>query len=197
MIQQGFFLFVGHLHFCCLDFFRGGGGEAEFADGEAFFGLCVFGEIAFGVIFCVGFGLAADGWAEDATGHGAEFVEFTEAVFGVECGAGGFVGEVFEGFLLRFAFAEDAGDGVAGEVRGKFLPIFIGAVANFCCLFGGGDGQLCHAFAQALSVERVDGEGSVAALGAAGAADEMRAAAAGGVGEGCVDDLEELAVLWG
>lgn len=177
-------MLVGEDHFGGKDFFRRGGGEVEFAYGQAFFG-------AFG--FCAG--MAADGRAEDAAGHGTGFVEVAEAVFGVEGRAGGFVGEVFEGGLGFFAFVEDAGGRVAGEAWGEFFPILMGAKLDGCGSFGVGGGELRHAGAETCGIERVNGEGPVAALGAAGAADEVRAAALGGVGEAGVDDLDELAVL--
>jgi len=63
------------------------------------------------------------------------------------------------------------------------------------CGVSGAEG--CHADAKALDVERVDGEGSVAAGGAAFTADEPGAGAAGGVGESGVHDLHELSVASG
>jgi len=47
---------------------------------------------------------------------------------------------------------------------------------------------------QAKRVERADGENADATLRASGAAHEPMAAATGGVGEGGVDDLNELLV---
>jgi len=47
---------------------------------------------------------------------------------------------------------------------------------------------------QAQGVERADREDADAALGAAWAADQPVPAAPGGVGEGCVDNLDEALV---
>ena len=171
---------MGDLHFGCGDFFRGCVGEAEFADGEAFF-----------AVVWIGFGiLRTDGWAEDAAGHGAGCVDFASAGFGVEGGAGGVVGEVLEGLLGFFARVEDAGFLVAGEAGGEFFYILMGSACDFSGAIRGGCDHFGHGAAQAQGVEGVDGESSVAAGGAAGAAHEMRAGAAGGV-----DDLDQLCVL--
>jgi AraC-like DNA-binding protein len=67
---------------------------------------------------------------------------------------------------------------------------------------GGGKGGVTevegrHAGAKPLDVERVDGEGSVAAGGAAFTANEPGAGAAGGVGESGVHNLDELSVASG
>lgn len=70
-----------------------------------------------------------------------------------------------------------------------------------CALFdfggsrGVGVAQFVHAGAQAKRVQRTDGESPITALGAAGMAQEMPSAAARGIGKGCIDDLEQLAVL--
>jgi hypothetical protein len=67
--------------------------------------------------------------------------------------------------------------------------------------FGGecwvGDAHCLHALLEAQCVERVDGEGSMAALRASKVADEPWAGAPGCVSEGGVDDLDELGILRG
>ena len=54
-----------------------------------------------------------------------------------------------------------------------------------------------HAGAEARGVERVDGEGAVAALRATDAAGKKVSGAAGGIGERGIDDLHEFGVARG
>ena len=54
--------------------------------------------------------------------------------------------------------------------------------------------QCSYAGAETRGVEGVDGEDAVAALRTAGAADQVRAGAAGGLREGGIDDLDKLGV---
>lgn len=171
-----------HLHFRGGDFFPCGLGKAELADGEAgFAGIGVFG---------------ANGWSEDAAGHGTGGIDFAETGFWMERGAGGFIGEGFKGFLIRLGVAEDAGFQVAGEAGCETLQIQTSAGGDGFGAAWVGQGHFGHRAAQALGVEWVDGEGSVAAGGAARAAGEMRTGAAGRVSEGGVDDLDQTGVLF-
>jgi hypothetical protein len=73
----------------------------------------------------------------------------------------------------------------------------VGAAVDFGCERGVGDAQRLQAFLETKGVERVDGKGAVTALRAAEAADEPRAGATGCVGEGGVNDLDELGILRG
>ena len=89
-------------------------------------------------------------------------------------------------------FAKNAGGGVAGkpgveagEGGGDALLDAGGAV-------GVGLGEGSEAFAEACGVFVRDGENSDAALGAAGAADEVRAAAKSGGGESSGDNLDQV-----
>ena len=105
------------------------------------------------------------------------------------------VGEVLEGSLVFVGGSEDAGLAVAGKTRAELSEILLGAHGD-----GGGllrivDGELCHGGAESQRIERADREGSVTALGAAGAADQMRAGAAGGVGQGVAYDLKQLLIV--
>jgi hypothetical protein len=118
----------------------------------------------------------AHGWAEGAAEDRAMFVEVAGAVFEVEDGAGLVVGELFEedgGFVI---FVEDAGGAVAGEPRVEmgegvgYAFVDTGRFGWVCLLEGG------EAFAETGCVFVGDGENTNAALGAAGVADEMRAA---------------------
>ena len=177
--DEVFFEIVRGMHFASGDLFGGGSDEAELAAGEA---------------FAAG---NQDGRAEDTAGHGAECVDVAETRVGIEGGAGGVIGEVFEAGLVFFGCSEDSGSGVAGEVGGVLVEPGADAVAN-------GFGQLrigvtegLHAGVEPGGVEGVDREGAVAALGAAGAAGEPGAGAASGVGEGGVHDLNELGVVDG
>ena len=139
----------------------------------------------------------ADGRAEDATGHGTPGIDIAEAGGGVEGGTRGVVGEVFEAGLVGFGVSEEAGEGIAGKVGQVLGEPGAGAAFEI-----GGEGwlvgaQCFHAGAEAEDVECVDGEGSVAALGAAGAAGEPGAGAARGFGQRGVDDLHELGIAGG
>jgi hypothetical protein len=87
---------------------------------------------------------------------------------------------------------EDAGDGVAGEAG---LEVGegggdSGVDAGGAC--GVGRGEEGETVAEAGCVLLRDGEDSVAALGAAGTADEMRAATGCGGGEGGGYDLDQV-----
>jgi hypothetical protein len=153
--DQGFFEFVGGLHFAGGDLLWRCADEAEFAMGEGGgAGACVH----------------LHGRAEDAAGHGAGCIEVAEAGGGVERGAGGFVGEVFEAGLILIRLAESAGGGVAGKFATEFGDPLLGAEFNGCGSGWVGGAEVVHSFAEAEGVELADGEGAVTALGAAGAA---------------------------
>ena len=157
----------------------GGAVEAEFAEGEAGVGVGV---------------VVADGWAEGAAEDGAVGVEVAGLGGGVEDGAGlggeAFFEEVCSFFFL-FAAAQDAGERVSGEEGGKDRAgvgeagVDAGGAGG---VFGLGEGETG---AEAVGVEGGDLEDAVAALGAAGFADEEGAGAGGGGGEAGGDDLEE------
>jgi hypothetical protein len=70
----------------------------------------------------------------------------------------------------------------------------VGAALDFRFQCGVGDAQGLHAFLEAEGVKRVDGKGSMTALGAAETADEPRAGATSRVGEGRIDDLDQLGI---
>ena len=109
----------------------------------------------------------------------------------IEDGAGFVIGELFEedgGFMV---LVEDAGGAVAGEpwVEASQGVGYAGADAlsfGWICLFECGE-----AFAETGCVLLGDGEDADAALGAAGFADEVVAAALIGVGDCRVYDLDE------
>jgi hypothetical protein len=103
-------------------------------------------------------------------------VEVAGAMFKIEHRAGLVVGELFEedgGFVI---FVEDAGGAVAGEPRVEtgervgYAFVDTGRFSWVCLLEGG------EAFAETGCVFVGDGEYTDAALGAAGVADEVRAA---------------------
>ncbi len=119
------------------------------------------------------------------------FVEVAGAVVEVEDGAGFVVGELFEedgGFVV---FVEDAGGAVAGEPGVEAGEGFGDSFADALGSFWVGLLEEREAFAEAGCVFMGDGEDADAALGAAGSADEVRAAASVGVGYGGVYDLDE------
>ena len=155
LLEERVFLLVRGEHFAGCDFLGFGVGEAEFADGEA------------------AFFAGAYGGAEDAAGHWAGGVEVAEAGFGFEGGAGGVVGVVLEGEFVGLAGAEDAGFDIAGEVEAVFGEPCDGAGFDTGGAVGVGDAKGGHTGAEAAGVEGVEWEGSVAALGAAGAAGEV------------------------
>jgi len=145
---------------------------------------------AFGAIFICSF----NGRTEDAAGHGTPGVDFAEAGGKIERGTGRVIGEIVEFFLVFWAGAEDAGFTIAGKSCAVLCEP--GAGADFDGVRGCGVrcAECGHAGAEAGRVEGVDAEGAEAALRAAGAADEMRTGAEGGLGERRVDDLEEVGV---
>lgn len=112
--EEFFFEFVGERHLAGGDLVTGGSDETELAAGES---------IAIG---------NADRRAEDAAGHGAEVVDVAQAALGIESGAGCVAGEVFESGLVFFGGAEDAGCGIAREVRAEYVEPGLGAVAKVC-----------------------------------------------------------------
>jgi len=165
------------IKFASGDLVRGGMGVAELAMGEvAFFG--------------------AGRWTEGAAEDRPVLVEIAGAGSWIEDWAGLVVGKVLEGFGCFFIFGEDAGDWVAGKARrqageGRGYP---GAYSR-----GSGWVRCCEEFEADAEADRVlvrDGEDAVAALGASGAASQVRAAAEGGGGEGGVDDLDEVGHDW-
>jgi hypothetical protein len=176
----GFFL-VGDrgVEFAGGDLFGAGVDEAELAGGEVDFSTVAGG---------------AHGWAKSAAEEGAVFVEIAGAVDEVEYGAGLVVGELFEedgGFMV---FVKDARGAVAWEPgieagQGVRYALVDARCFGWVGLVEGGE-----AFAEARCILVGDGEHADAALGAAGFADEMLAAAAVGVGHSGIYDLDEIGI---
>lgn len=128
--------------------------EAEFAAAEG---------IAFG---------HTDRRPENAAGHGSPVVDVAEASFGIEGGARCVVGEVLEAGLVFFRCAENSGCGVAGEVGAVLLNPSLGSGSNRFGFAPIGSEENLHAGPEAGSVESVDCEGAVTALGASRTAGE-------------------------
>jgi hypothetical protein len=177
------------------------GGGFEFRDvgvelaGDDLFGGCS------GVTEFAGREIAffrARGWAEGAAEDGACRVEVAGAGGEIEDRAGLVVGELFEEVSGLLVFAEDAiGGDVAGVASSRKPRVEAGegsgdSFVDSLSAFGVGLGEEYEAFAEAGSVLLRDGEDANAALCAAGAADEVRAAAESGGEEGGVDDLDEV-----
>jgi len=142
-------------------------------------------------------GLDANGWAEDAAGHGAPLVDIATAGGGVERGTRGGVGIELEAGALCVGFSETTGLRIAGKAGAMVIEPDAGSslkVGSQIWIF---IPQRFDAGGKALGVKLVDGEGSVTALRTARAADEHGACTAGGVGESDVDDLHEFAVAGG
>ncbi len=154
------------------DLLGGGAAEAELANAEAPF---------------------HPQWrAEDAASHGARGVEVAESGGGVESGTGLVIGEVFE--ESGTGFVKQASAGISGEIGSDAREGLLGAPADGCGALRIGRVEGGEAFTQAGGVELGDGEYADAALGASGSAFEPSAGAAGSVGNGGVDDLDELGV---
>jgi len=186
--------------------FKGGDGGVEFAGGD-FGGSGVdVAEFAGGE---VGFAIVPGrlhGRAEGAADNGARFVEVTGSGGGVEYGAGLVVGEFLPPQRAKTArwgprfkeggglviFGEDAGDAVAWKPGVEAGEGVGDAFVDAGGAGGVGLGEGGEAFAEAGCVLLRDGEDSDAALGAAGAAYEMRATASGGGGESGGYDLNEV-----
>ena len=129
-----------------------------------------------------GIGVHANGRAEDAAGHGTPLVNVAKAGGGVERGTGCFIGVVFEAVTICLGVAETACLWIARKVSAVLADPCLGAAFK-----GGGEiwvfgAQSFHASGEALGIEFVDGKGSMAALRAAGAADEPGACAACRIG---------------
>jgi hypothetical protein len=149
--------------------------EAEFADTEAF--------------------VRAERRPEDAAGHRAGGVEVAESGGGIEGRAGLVVGEVVE--VGGAVFVEEAGARVAGKIGSEASHGLAGAKAEAGGAFSVGRIEGGESITEAGSVELGDGEDADAALGASGSAFEPGSGAAGGVGDGGVDDLDQLRVAGG
>jgi hypothetical protein len=166
-------------HFACGDLGLRGFDEAEFATAE-------------------GFTLVhADRWPEDAAGHGTPCIDVAEAGFGIECGTRGIVGEVFEAGLLFIGIAEQTGCEIARKIVAVLCKPCAGTLFDGFGDGGVGQAEVIHPSAEAEGVECVDGKGSMAALGAAGAAGKPTAGATSGIGKSRIDDLYELPVAAG
>lgn len=153
-----------------------GDGGVEFADGNLFGGGLGVAEFAGGEVVVRG----THGRAEGAADDGTVLVEIAGAGCEIECGAGFgfaegvFVGEERRGFVV---FAEDAGEAVSGEERDEAAEGLCGALADAVGALGVGLFEGGEAIAEAVRVFVGDGEDAVAALGASGAAGEVRATA--------------------
>lgn len=153
---------------------------AEFADTDAGVALFVRG---------------TERRTKDAAGHGAGGVEIAEAGGGVERGTNFVVGEVFE--EIGAGFVEGAGAGIAGKGRSEAGDGVFGARADGVGALRIGGVKRGEAVAEARGIELRDGEDTGAALGASGGAEKPGAGAAGGVGNGGIDDLHELSIARG
>jgi len=162
----------------------------DFAGGDLFGCCAVETEVADAeAVFC------PQRRAEDAAGHGAGGVEVAESGGGIEGGAGFVVGEVLE--VSGAIFVEKAGARVAGKIGSEASDGLPGTLAEGRGVFGIGRIESGESVAQADGVKLGDGEDADAALGASWRALEPGAGAAGGVGDGGVDDLDELRVAGG
>jgi hypothetical protein len=132
-----------------------------------------------------------NGRPEDAAGDGARGVEIARSGGGVERGTGFVVGEVV---VARVGLVELAGGWIAGKAGRQTADGFQGSLTDgrgffwFFEIEGGESG------AETGGVKLRDAEDADAALGASQAAVQPVARAAGGVGCGGIDDLDELVV---
>ena len=149
-------------------------------------------QLAMAQAFSAIFACRANRRAKDAAGHGPPCVHIAAAGCGVECRAGGIVGEVFEAGVIFGRVAESAGVLIAGKIRTVFGEPGAGAVGDFGSERGICDAQLGHPGAQARGIKRVNGKGSVTALRAPDAAGQERSGAAGCLGERGIQNLHKL-----
>jgi hypothetical protein len=135
---------------------------------------------------------------EGAAHHGAKFVEFTGPGGGVEHGTRLVVGKVIPAFaiVVVIGFIEQAGGGIARVFGGKAGDGIESAFADAGGAVGVGLFGICKTVLEAKRVELIDGEHPVATVRATGTAGQPFAAALHGVGEGGVDDLDELLISW-
>jgi hypothetical protein len=116
---------------------------------------------------------------------------------GIERRARLVVGEIFEVALGSVAFAEKSGREFARKVARDSGEGFLRALANASGACGIGVREFGEAFAEACGVELIDSEDADAARSATWATEQEVASAAGGVGEGPVEDVDELMVASG
>jgi len=98
-------------------------------------------------------------------------------------------------FVIRFG--KQAGDGIAGELWGKAGDGVQGAFADACGALRIGLLGFRKSVAQTERIELIDSEDSDATVRTTGTASQPFAAALRGVGQGGVDDLDELLIAGG
>jgi len=165
--------------------------EGHFAGGDFGFGGAVKAKLA------VAEGIAfthADRRPEDAAGHGPPGVDIAQARAGIERRARGVIGEALKEPNLFVRLSQCAGREVAGKIGPILFEPGVGTVLDLPGKGGVVGSQIVHAFLEAHCIERVDGEGAMAALRAAGAAEEPGSGARRGIDESSVHDLKQLGI---
>ena len=139
----------------------------------------------------------ADRRAKHTACHRPPFVDVAQAGHGVERGTGSIVGKVFEALLLFIGGSENARHRIARKVGTELCQpsagSFLDRLRNRRILRA----QRFHAGAETQGVKLIDGECSMTALRATGAAGEPWTRASGRIGESQIDDLHQFPVaVW-
>ena len=131
---------------------------------------------------------------KDAAGHRPRFIEIAEPGCRIERGTGCVVSELLESRSLGIGLTQQAGCEVSGKLTAEFVNPSLRPALDFGCAPRLIPPQRFHADAEPPHIRLIDGEGSIAALRAPRPADEPFAGASLGLGQRCVDDLDELGV---
>jgi len=157
------------------------------------FGVCRTHETQLTAAQAIAF-IHPDRWTENSTGHGTPGVDVAESRGRIESGTWRFVGELLEPGLLLLGRAKHSRPAITGKFGAVVCKPFSRSPFERRCRGVIRRMQYLHPGAKTHRVERVDCEGSMTALRAAGAASEPRACATGRIGEGRINNLHEFMV---
>lgn len=141
--------------------------------------------------------LVANRRTEDTAGDGTGGIDGAAARIRVERRTDGIVGEVLEALAVSLGGTENAGGRIAGEIGGMDRDPGESTLTQSLSADGIVRREPEHVGAETGDIERIDGKGPGAALIAARAAGEPIAGLLRGIGQGGVEDLNELAVAGG
>jgi hypothetical protein len=114
----------------------------------------------------------------------------------IEYRANLFVGEVGERSLSLVRLTEEAGDCVTWKSAFQAFDRLPHPFTDQFCTFRLAHGKLAQTLPQTFGVELMNGENSRAALRTPRFADQPVSAAAGSIGQCCIDNLDKRGVAW-
>src|SRR5579859_7236385 len=133
-------------------------------------------------------------WAEDTAGHRARFVQFAQPSFRIEHRTWLIIGKIFKALASLLALAQDSGRGISGKTFRQAGDRITSAFADRRGTLRIARLQLCQPPSQSQSIKLIDGKGANEALRAPWTAHEPFSAPACGVGQRCVNDLNQLVI---